>query len=246
MRRAARSVGGATWLSRRPQLRQFDNVLNEDDCGRLRRLASSRMAACDLSEAAHAASHERSSTGCWLPRHDAPPLAWKALGATERDVALVARLETWLAEACGLPPTHGEPPQVLRYRPGQQYDLHPDFFDPRDRESLANGGQRVLTCLIYLSTVPAHAGGATFFPRATDEASGERGLRVQPVAGRAIVLRNASDDGKVDVRSVHAGEPLRRVVDNSSAAGGRPVEKWLVTKWVRRRPFLVDTAAFEA
>ena len=108
---------------------------------------------------------ERSSTGCWLPRGDSPPSAWRTLGANDADIALVRRLESLLAAECQLPAAHGEPMQVLRYQPGQRYDVHPDFFDPFDGASLANGGQRLLSCLVYLSTVPPQLGGATYFQR---------------------------------------------------------------------------------
>ena len=213
-------------LSRRPRLRQIDRLLTISECERLRRLAGGALGAVE----AHAFPDqvERSSTGCWLPRGDSPPSAWRTLGAGDADIALVRRLELLLAAECKLHTSHGEPMQILRYREGQRYDVHPDFFDPFDGASLANGGQRLLSCLVYLSTVPPHCGGATYFPEASP-----RGLRVQPEAGRAIVLNNCLEGGKPDPRSVHAGEVVKR-----------GAEKWVLTKWVRRRPFRVATEGF--
>ena len=51
---------------------------------------------------------------------------------------------------------------MLRYRINQQYEAHPDFFDPASSE-LRNGGQRAITCLLYLSDVPDCSGGATLW-----------------------------------------------------------------------------------
>ena len=142
------------------------------------------------------------------------------------------------------------PSQVLRYIPGQRYEVHPDFFDPRDREELANGGQRIVTCLLYLSTLPVGAGGATWFPEADTGHLRNRGLRVRPVEGRAIIFHNTLPDGSVDHRSVHAGETVRWN-RNSHAAPQQdqqvyrppPPEKWLLSKWVRQRPYHVDAEA---
>jgi prolyl 4-hydroxylase len=216
-------------LARRPRVRQIEGFLSISDCEALRKLASGKMGACELLADAEC-SHERSSTGCWLPRYDSPRSAWRDIGASEADIALMGHVEFSLANACGYPASHGEPAQILRYRVGQQYMPHPDFFDPLDREALANGGQRLLTCLVYLTTLPASCGGATWFTT---------GLRVQPVAGRALIWHNCRVDGAVDPNSVHAGELVSR-----PKAGEEAREKWVLSKWVRQRPFEVDHSAF--
>ena len=206
----------------------------------------SRLRACELADGvtARVAAPTRSSTGCWLPRHDCDRSAWRSFeGVSHEDIGLLKRVELYLADACGLPPCNGEPAQVLRYRTGQRYDVHPDFFDPRDSNSLANGGQRVATCLLYLTTLPRDAGGCTSFPRArvSTAVSGLRsashGLRVRPVAGRAIVFHNTRPDGGIDPMSIHAGEPVR------GRRGAHNVEKWLLSKWMRQREYHVDGAA---
>eukprot|EP00966_Prymnesium_polylepis_P012120 278421-Prymnesium_polylepis.1 len=68
------------------------------------------MGACLLSEKS-AGLVERSSTGCWLPRHDSPRDVWRRFGATEDDIALISRVELLFARACGAPASHGEPAQ---------------------------------------------------------------------------------------------------------------------------------------
>ena len=149
-----------------------------------------------------------------------------------------SRASSLLSEISGYPRSHGEPAQVLRYQPNSQYEAHPDFFDEYDRRELANGGQRAMTCLVYLATVPEECGGATHFPKA--------GLRIQPVEGRAVCWHNTLPSGRVDPRSVHAGElVVRRGGGGSGGSGGGAVhEKWVLSKWVRQRPFKVNHGAF--
>ena len=265
-----------TQLCRRPRLVQADGFLTPVECSLLRQLARPKLAPTAAEDWAGTGAHrQRSASGCWLPRRDTPAHAWASFGGPGTPAArLVGLIEARIARATGIPLDHGEPAQLLRYRRGEAYSLHPDFFDPADAANLRNGGQRVATFLVYLSTVdPAH-GGATVFPRAVEERqggcdghtsvarqdrrapgrvddlgarevlpidSGRRGLRVAPVEGRAVWWRNTLEEGArggggVDVRSIHAGEPL--------GVGVGRGEKWLLSKWLRREPFRVAVDAF--
>ena len=68
---------------------------------------------------------------------------------------------------------------------------------------------------MYLNDV--EAGGETEFPLA--------GVRIAPVAGRAVVFDNLLADGRPDPESLHAGLPVARG------------EKWLATLWLRERRY---------
>ena len=202
----------SAWLSWRPRVCLFHGFLSADEAAALIALAD-RQEAC----ATHSAGAARTSSGCWLPRCDAPAHLWRS--ADER--LLVTSVEERISHATGIPLPHGEPSQILRYARGQRYTLHPDFFDPKDACELANGGNRQATMLIYLSSLAHADGGATHFPRAE--------LRVQPRCGDALLWWNTRCDGRVDPSSAHAGE---EVVSSTS--------KWVLSKWLRQRPFQVD------
>ena len=102
----------------------------------------------------------------------------------------------------------GEPLQVLRYRPGQQYRNHYDAIAGLDN-------QRALTMLVYLND--AYQGGETRFVRT--------GLAVRGRKGDALLFRNILPDGRPDPMSEHAGLP---VVSGT---------KLIASRWIRERPF---------
>ncbi len=109
-----------------------------------------------------------------------------------------------------------EPPMVLHYAVGEQYRPHFDFFDVRiagQAETVARGGQRVATFLVYLND--DFDGGETDFPRL--------GIRYRGKKGDALLFHNVDAAGQPDPRTLHAGlAPVRG-------------EKWLFSQWIRRR-----------
>ena len=113
-----------------------------------------------------------------------------------------------LAEASNTHVKQGEPLQVLRYRPGQQYRPHFDAIS--DSEN-----QRVLTFLVYLND--DYKGGETEFL--------STGLKVKGKKGDGLLFRNADSSGVPDPSAQHAGLPV--------SAG----EKFLASRWIRERRF---------
>jgi len=94
----------------------------------------------DASTGRHAVYPDRTSQGAMFARSEN---------------ALVADIEKSVAIDTGLPVTRFEGVQVMRYEKGQEYKAHFDYFEPSNPGSLRhlrNGGQRVLTALMYLST----------------------------------------------------------------------------------------------
>jgi prolyl 4-hydroxylase len=113
-----------------------------------------------------------------------------------------------MAAASGTKAEWGEPLQVLRYRPGQQYKPHFDGL-------AAEPNQRILTMLVYLND--GFSGGETLFVRT--------GLKVVGKRGDALLFRNADDQGNPDPISEHAGLPV--------TAG----EKLIASRWIRQARF---------
>ena len=136
---------------------------------------------------------------------------------------LVARIERRISELLGVPVDNGEPIQILHYTPGAEYKPHWDYFDPAhpgNEKVLAMGGQRVATLIMYLNDV--ESGGSTVFP--------DVGIDVLPRKGNAVYFAYTTDEGQLDRRTLHGGSPV--------VAG----EKWIATKWLRQRAYVVPPA----
>ena len=119
-------------------------------------------------------------------------------------------------------PSHAEPAQVVRYLPGQKYNEHHDFFDraaPSFAAKTRVGGQRLATVLAYLRE--PDSGGRTSFPSAR--------VGFDPRKGDALLWWNLKEDGREDVMTLHAGEPV--------VSG----EKWALNLWLRERPNRAET-----
>ncbi len=129
---------------------------------------------------------------------------------------------------CGIPVEHVEPPQVVRYFPGEKFVAHLDNYDingPPYKKS----GQRIYTFFVYLTDPESDekeeggekSGGDTYF-RGLD-------LSVPALEGSAAFWRNVMmDKGQDDVtdeRSFHEGRPPMGWT------------KWGMNVWFRRKPW---------
>lgn len=126
-------------------------------------------------------------------------------------------LRARMATAIGQPLVHFEIMNLLRYDPGEAFDLHHDYLDPREAgftAELARDGQRVATLLVYLND--DYEAGETHFPALN--------LRFRGKCGDGLMFRNVDRHGDVDPATLHAG---------LSPSAGR---KWLLSQWVRDRP----------
>jgi prolyl 4-hydroxylase len=120
----------------------------------------------------------------------------------------VHALNRRIAAASGTGVEQGEPLQVLRYRPGEEYKTHYDAIP-------GFGNQRVMTMLVWLND--GYGGGETWFPTAE--------LAVKGRPGDAILFRNTGPDGRRDEAAAHAGRPVTRG------------EKLLASRWIRAEPY---------
>ncbi len=120
----------------------------------------------------------------------------------------VHALNRRIAAASGTGVEQGEPLQVLRYRPGQQYRPHLDAIP-----GFAN--QRIMTMLVWLSD--DYEGGETSFLKS--------GLELRGAVGDAVLFRNVDAQGRRDEATAHAGLPVTKG------------EKMIASRWIRERAF---------
>lgn len=132
----------------------------------------------------------------------------------DQDDAQVRRLESRLCGLTGISASRSETAQGQRYRCGQYFEEHCDWFDTRagywEHESRC-GGQRSWTAMLYLNAV--EEGGTTDFTRIA--------FSVRPRPGALLLWNNAMPDGSPNPYTMHAARPVVRG------------EKYVVTKWFR-------------
>ena len=179
----------------------FDDFLSAGECKHIINLARPKMkrGRVTLDEEV-AYSEGRTGSTAWIP-HDSTPIVRK----------IVSRV----SELTGLSTRNAESLQVVHYAETQEYKAHHDAWKAgTDRHALrtANGGQRLITALMYLNEV--EAGGGTGFPKLKVE--------VAPIPGRMVLFHNTTGM----IHDVH----------KKSLHGGLPVhsgEKWACNLWFR-------------
>ena len=117
------------------------------------------------------------------------------------------------ADGVVVPFENFEDMQVVRYKTGEYYKEHHDFFDPdteEDQIELKKGGQRTWTALVYLNNVSV--GGGTEFLKLHKT--------IYPKMGRMIVWKNMLN-----------GETIDKTYHQGLAPIG--CDKWACNVWVR-------------
>jgi prolyl 4-hydroxylase len=123
---------------------------------------------------------------------------------------VVQSINRCIAAATGTKWGWGEPMNILKYSPGQQYKPH------HDGTGADNISIRQLTALIWLND--QFEGGETDFPKIK--------VRIRGGVGDMLVFRNVTADGQPDPRMIHAGLPVTQGV------------KWMASRWIRCENYL--------
>ena len=128
--------------------------------------------------------------------------------------AYLNQIDNKITSFMGLNPFTGEIMQTQKYKPGQYYKAHTDYFYPLTREYKTYTewmGQRTWTFMLYLNDV--EEGGETHFKHLK--------LKVKPKQGMAIFWNNLYRNGIPNLKTLHEACP--------------PVsgDKYVITKWFR-------------
>lgn len=183
-------------LHETPRIHEYPGFLSGDECDLLVELAGARFKRATI-------FHEAQGRFVEDPVRDSElagfPILLEApfVNAINRRIALASGTEF----ACG------EPLQVLKYNPGQQYRLHTDAI-----AGMRN--QRAWTFLIYLDE--GYEGGETSFPELDFAFRGKK--------GDALLFQNADEAGNPLADMRHMGNPVLSGV------------KHLASRWIRQRP----------
>jgi prolyl 4-hydroxylase len=108
--------------------------------------------------------------------------------------------------------------QGQRYQQGQEYKAHHDFFHVGKghwQQVREFGGQRTWTAMVFLNE--PKEGGETDFPLL--------GIALKPQTGTMAVWNNMDVHGHPNMKTLHAGTPVRKGI------------KHVITKWYRQEPW---------
>uniref|UniRef100_A0A7S0RYG0 procollagen-proline 4-dioxygenase n=1 Tax=Chlamydomonas leiostraca TaxID=1034604 RepID=A0A7S0RYG0_9CHLO len=215
--------GEVIHLSWSPRAFLLKNFLSDEECEHLISKAKPRMAkssVVDNNTGKSVDSQIRTSTGTFFAR-------------AEDDV--ITRIEKRVAQVTMIPKDNQEGMQILNYHDGQKYEPHFDFFHDQLNARPENGGQRVVTVLMYLTTV--EEGGETVFKREGEDfgnrtiadwrsCSDGLGVKVKPKQGDAVLFWSTTPDLELDPHSLHGACPVIKG------------EKWSAAKWIHEKPLM--------
>eukprot|EP01025_Chloroclados_australasicus_P050639 TRINITY_DN5845_c0_g1_i1.p1 TRINITY_DN5845_c0_g1~~TRINITY_DN5845_c0_g1_i1.p1 ORF type:complete len:309 (-),score=38.08 TRINITY_DN5845_c0_g1_i1:202-1128(-) len=205
-------------LSWRPRAYLLKNFLSEEECDHIIQKAKPGMqksSVVDNKTGKSVDSQVRTSTGTFF---------------NKGEDNIISTIEQRVAQVSMLPVEHQEGLQVLHYVDGQKYEPHFDYFHDDWHIRSENGGQRIVTVLMYLTTV--EEGGETVFPNAERKVEGSewsdcarKGLAVKPYRGDALMFFSLFPNGTTDQASMHGSCPTTKG------------EKWSATKWIHVENF---------
>lgn len=187
-----------------PNISVIDNFLTSEECAELIALAKTKLKRSTVvdDKTGNPVEHSaRTSSGAFFAKGETP---------------FIADIEQRISMRAEIPVKNGEGLQVLRYEVGQEYRPHYDYFvqgEDAQVDNLKDGGQRILTFLVYLNT--PKLGGATCFP--------DIELEVAAREGRGLMFSYVPDPSS---KSLHGGLPVLQG------------EKWVITKWFREGEFV--------
>ena len=192
-------------LSTEPLVYYVDGILDKEECEHLIEISKNKLQQALVSgEKTGFKSSGRTGKNCWIPHNTSE---------TSLNIALK------ISNLVDKPLENAESFQVIHYSKNQKYEYHYDAF-PLDKSEkakrcLKNGGQRILTALIYLNDV--EKGGETGFKNLKVE--------VKPKMGRIVVFENTKKDSlEKHLDSLHSGRP---VIEG---------EKYAINLWFRHLP----------
>jgi len=209
----ARSIDLAHWhspvppqlLSTGPRIGRIPALLDQDSCSWLITKARGKLKPAMVYDSVQQKEI----------RHPTRSNSSAILGLCDTNV-LLSLLQIRIAASMQVPLRQLEAATVLHYKGSEQIRNHFDFIDPGSphyAEQIHQRGDRIITFLLYLND--NYEAGETEFP--------EAGVKHKGTRGDGLFFVNVGDDGKPDLRTVHAGLP--------PSEG----EKWVITQFIRNK-----------
>ena len=185
-----------------PKVYAYNNYLTHEECDHFIKVGTPHLKRAYVSDTKQGTiSKGRTGSNYWLVHsHD----------------EITRNVGKRISELIGIPLENAESYQFIHYNETQRYDQHWDSYTLNDSEKckrcLKYGGQRMVTCLLYLNTV--EEGGGTRFPNLNIESNAEK--------GKMLVFHNCLPGTNTPhPNSLHAGCPVLKG------------EKYAINLWFR-------------
>jgi prolyl 4-hydroxylase len=172
-----------------PQIYTIDNFLSDEECEHFINISKDKFTQALVSgNNGGLLSTNRTGKNCWI-NHD------------NDDITL--KVAKRISELVDYPLENAESFQIIHYDKSQQYYNHCDgwLFNNSEKSNrcLLNGGQRMVTALVYLNNV--EKGGETRFTKLD--------INIEPDKGKLLVFHNCyKDTNIVHKLSEHSGMPV--------------------------------------
>lgn len=135
------------------------------------------------------------------------------------------KIRNSISEKIQLPQENQEKLLAIRYDVNGSYSEHYDSFlkyqensihtNQFYEQSMASGGQRKITAIIYLND--SFSGGYTSFPKIK--------TKIKPEIGKLVFWNNLDENGDTNLNMIHAGEPVLNG------------QKWVLIVYVREKKY---------
>lgn len=186
-----------------PLIYVFEDFLSNEEIEALTSAAESDLQRALVStDKSGVVSKGRTGQNCWIKHHLTP---------------VISQLSVRVSTLIDIPLENAESFQLIHYFETQKYSPHYDAWEAeseRGKRCMAKGGQRLVTCLMYLNTV--EEGGGTCFPKLDVE--------IRAVRGRMVVFHNCfNGTNQRHPASLHGGLPVVKG------------EKWACNLWFREK-----------
>lgn len=179
----------------------FEEFVTSDEAKHLIHAGESQLTRAVVSEATEGVVSEgRTGRNCWINHHHDE---------------VISRLCQRISALVDIPLHQAESLQLIHYNEGHEYAPHFDAWDAATdtgKRCMARGGQRLVTCLLYLNTI--EDGGNTCFPKLD--------LEVRAIKGRMVIFHNCQPE--TNVRHPHTLHGGMKVISG---------EKWACNLWFR-------------
>ena len=130
-----------------PVIYTVESILSDAECEHFKKLASK-----DMKRSLVSGMDKRKKRRGLLDKRRTSSDAWINHSVDNITLSVGKRI----SELVQIPLSHAEAFQVLHYSDNQEYQAHFDTFDPTNEEYayyLENGGQRIITAIVYLNDV---------------------------------------------------------------------------------------------